>query len=83
MVEAQIAALVNTNVLSTGNANALTAKLDAAVSSLDRDNKKTGINQLKAFINQVNAFKKAGKLTNAVAQSLIDDANDAITLASL
>lgn len=78
LIEDRVTALVTANVLSCGNANALTTKLNAATSSLDRGNEKAGINQLRAFINQVNAFKNAGKLTNAIAHSLIDDADEAI-----
>jgi hypothetical protein len=74
----QVNNLVSSGILSSGNGNALTVKLDHAQASLNAGNVKEGVNQLSAFINQVNAFKKSGKLTAAQAQLLLDAANAAI-----
>jgi hypothetical protein len=67
--------LVAQGVLSQGNGNALTAKLQAAISSLNNGNASAACNQLQAFINQVQAFINSGKLTPAQGQALIDSAN--------
>ncbi len=73
--------LVNDGLLDSGNGNALTTKLDGALASLDEGNVAAGVNQLQAFINQVNALVNAGKLTAAQAQTLIDAATAAIVSA--
>jgi hypothetical protein len=74
----QVSALVSAGVLSSGNRNALTVKLISATASLNAGNSTTGVNQLNAFINQVAAFQKAGKLSSAQAQALINAGNLAI-----
>jgi hypothetical protein len=81
LIKDQITSLTTTNALAKTPAHALTVKLDAALDSLNRGNKTAGVNQLKAFINQVNALKKAGTLSATVASALIDGANHAILLA--
>src|SRR3990172_4568019 len=62
-------------VLNQGNANSLCVKLDNAKKSLANGNTSAGVNQIQAFINEVDAFRKAKKLTNAQADSLIASAN--------
>ncbi len=79
----QVNSLVVQNILNNGNGNALATKLNAATTSVNANNPKAAVNQLNAFINQVNAFKKAGKLSSSVAQSLIDYANEAISLTNM
>jgi hypothetical protein len=61
--------------LNQGNANALTAKLAAALSSLNKGHSTPACNQIQAFINQVNALVTGGTLTVAQGQALIDAAN--------
>jgi hypothetical protein len=78
----QVNAVVTSGALSSGNGNALTTKLNSAVTNLNGGYTTAGVNQLNAFINQVTAFQKNGKLTNDQAQSLISAANLAITAAS-
>jgi sugar lactone lactonase YvrE len=78
----QVNALVTGGALSSGNGSALTAKLNSATASLNAGNSAAGVNQLNAFLNQVNAFQKAGKLSNAQAQSLVSAANLAIAAAN-
>ncbi|HEX2680791.1 MAG TPA: hypothetical protein VHQ03_05810, partial [Candidatus Dormibacteraeota bacterium] len=59
-------------VLNDGQANALIVKLEHAIKSLTlKPNQPTGCNQLQAFVNQVNAFVKAGILTQAQADMLL------------
>jgi hypothetical protein len=78
----QITNLVNSGVLNSGQGNALTSKLNNAITNLNAGNTTTAINELNAFINQVNAFLNAGKLTTAQAQALIGAANQIIASAS-
>jgi hypothetical protein len=59
--------LAASGVLNQGNANALLAKLNAAA-----------INQLQAFINQVQALVQSRRLTAEQGQALIDAANHRI-----
>jgi hypothetical protein len=75
-----VAALVNAGVLNKGEGDALTAKLDAAIQQLDRGNTNAAINQLQAFINQVEALARSGRLTQAQSQPLINVANMLINL---
>ncbi len=64
--------------LSTGNANALTTKLNNALTKLSQGNITAGVNLMQAFINQVGAFAYSGKLSVAQADALIAAANAAI-----
>ena len=68
---ADVAALNDSGALNKGQANALTAKLEAAIQQLAKGNNTSAANQLQAFINQVNAFVKSGILSETDAQSLL------------
>ncbi len=70
--------LVTSGLLSAGNGNALSAKLQAAISELNVGNNIDAVNELKAFINQVNALMRAGRLPAGEGQNLIDAANQLI-----
>jgi hypothetical protein len=60
-------------VLNKGQANSLVVKLTHASDQLtNRPDKKTGCNQLNAFVNEVNAYVKAGILTQAQADALLN-----------
>jgi concanavalin A-like lectin/glucanase superfamily protein/FIMAH domain-containing protein len=69
--------LVTTAGLSSGNAGALTAKLDAALQQIANGNTTAAKNELNAFTNQVRALLNSRRLTSAQAQALIDAANAA------
>jgi hypothetical protein len=77
-LESIVTALVNTGVVLPAQGNSLQAKLDAALSAVDRGNAKAAAGSLGAFINQVNAFIQSGRLTAAQGESLIDQATAAI-----
>ena len=69
-----IAALINAvNALDLpqGLRRSLLAKLEAAAASVERGKPATAKNQLGAFINEVQAHKKSGKLPVPVANALI------------
>jgi hypothetical protein len=63
--------------LPKGLENSLVSKLEAALASLNRGNKKAAINQLQAFINEVNA-QRGKKITEQQATELIADAQQII-----
>jgi hypothetical protein len=60
------------------NGNSLTTKLDAALANLGGANTQAAINELKAFLNEVDTMVKTGRLPAAAAQPLLDGA-EAIT----
>jgi PKD repeat protein len=66
--------LVVTGVLSLGNANALGAKLRAALTQLAAGNPGAAANQLRAFINQVNGLVSGGRLPSDQGRALVDAA---------
>jgi hypothetical protein len=70
----QVYALIP-GTLNDGQGNALIAKLEVALQQLDRGNVATAINQLEAFVNQVNALIGGGTLPATEGKSLIDAAN--------
>jgi hypothetical protein len=75
-----VTVLQEDGALNGGNANALIAKLSAALASLNKGNTKPACNQIQAFINQVNSLVTLGTLTAAQGQALIDAANAAALL---
>ena len=58
--------------LNAGEKQSLIAKLDAAAASASRGDYKTASNQLDAFLNEVRADEKTGKLTTSEANNLTD-----------
>jgi len=78
LVVAQVEDLVEDEVLTPGTGSSLTNKLDAAERQLSRGNTNAATNSLRAFINQVNGFIKAGKLSPQMGQQLIDSVNGLI-----
>lgn len=59
--------LVGDGVLSAGQGNSLTVKLDAALRSLERGSTSAAIGQLGAFLNELKALVQSGRLTEAQA----------------
>ena len=53
-------------------------KLENAQESLDTGNTTAAAGQIGAFINQVNALRNSGKLTDAQADDLIEKAGNAL-----
>jgi hypothetical protein len=65
--------LVNSSNLPSGTQNSLDAKLNAAIAAFDRGDTTAGDNQLRAFINEVNA--QSGKTIDpALATIFVADA---------
>lgn len=63
--------------MNRGNMNSLLVKLDNVLKSINYD-KDNSINILNAFINEANALKNGGKLTEAQAGELINSAKEII-----
>jgi hypothetical protein len=71
-VIATINGLNAAGVLNNGQANSLIVKLNHAITSLtSKPDQPTACNQLQAFVNEVNAYVKAGILTPAEADLLL------------
>jgi len=66
--------------LNRGQKRALIAKLKNALRSLDQGKKRPAINQLKAFVNNVEALIRSGRLSPDDGQQLINDANAIIEI---
>ena len=62
--------LVSGGTLNNGEGNSLDSSLDAAVRSMDRGNANAARNQLRAFINKVEAMEQSGRLTPQQAGDL-------------
>ncbi len=63
--------LLETGILTGGQANGLIDKLTAAITSLNLGNRRSTCGQMKAFVNQVNAFMNSGTLSPAQGQALL------------
>ncbi|MCK5316178.1 MAG: DUF3372 domain-containing protein, partial [Anaerolineales bacterium] len=70
----EVEVLVEAGSLNEGQGNALIAKLETAIKNLDKGKAKTALNNLNAFINQVQDFIEEGVLTQEEGQSLIEAA---------
>ena len=64
--------------LNLGQAKSLASKLFGALFKLNWGHPQAAVNQLNAFVNQVEGFVNAGILSPEVGQDLIDSANDLI-----
>jgi len=67
--------LAAAGAINGGQANALTTKLDRALDRIDRGQTKGAINDMWAFVNQVEAWIRAGVLTQEEGQPLLDMAD--------
>ncbi len=65
--------------LNAGQKNSLTSKLDAAQQSLAKGNDTAAINQLNAFVHEVRALKRSGRLDATTADGLIAQAQAIIS----
>jgi len=71
--------LVTENLLSQGQGDGLMNKLTAAIQSLNGGRANGACSQLSAFVSQVNAFIKAGKVSEETGQGLTDTAESVRT----
>jgi hypothetical protein len=66
--------------LAANDANPLITKLQAAIASLERLNGNSATGQLGAFLNQLDAFAKTGKISEANAEDLAEMVGDVLDL---
>ena len=57
--------------LAIPSAGGLSAKIDAILAALEAGNERAALGLLRAFINEVEAKRRAGELTNAEADALV------------
>ena len=67
----EVQAFAENGSLVQGAANSLTAKLEASSQMAENGNTIAAVNQLRAFINSLQAIVRSGRLTEAQAMSLI------------
>ncbi|UCH88022.1 MAG: HAF repeat-containing protein [Thermoplasmata archaeon] len=77
-IREEIDEIISTGDLGANEANAFNGPLTGAEHQIEKDNTAAAINGFNAFINQVEAFNKAGKISNEDAATLIGMANEAI-----
>ncbi len=68
--QAIVAQLLAAGKINSGNANALSSKLDAATASFERGQTGTGVNQLESLLNSLDAMVRSGRLSAADAAAL-------------
>jgi hypothetical protein len=73
-----VESLVAQEALNAGEGNSLSAKLRNAAQQIYQGNTTPAINQLLAFIDQVQALIRSRRLSPAEGQQLIDQANSII-----
>lgn len=66
--------LVASDALNQGQGDALAAILSQAANRLEEGNAEAAANEVRGFINQVNALVRAGTLSSSQSQALIDQA---------
>jgi uncharacterized membrane protein len=69
-----VGGLAQTGAINRGEANALDAKLAAALVQCEHGNENAGRSQLEAFINHVRALMRAGQIDATTGQALIAEA---------
>ena len=69
--------------LNRGQINSLLSKLEAASRSLARGNETAARNQIQAFVNEVEAMARSGRMDSTLAAELIAWANGLVAGASL
>ncbi len=73
-----VQSLVTTGTLSEGQGQGLQAKLDAALAQLGQNNEPVAVNQLEAFIQEVQALMAGSQLSPTEGQKLIEAAQKII-----
>lgn len=81
-LSAHLQALVEAGELGAGNANSLNRKLMAAARSLEAGRARTAAHQIRAFMHEVEALVRSGRLSREKGESLLEGARallDALT----
>src|SRR2546428_1898678 len=74
--------LVTNGALNDGQGNALAVKLQGALEKLADGETAPAMNKLGAFINQIDAFRDGGILSDGRSASLLEIARDVVNRAS-
>ncbi len=74
LIGVQVNDYITSGILSSGVGNALTVKLNEAVNQINNNHIIPAINRLNAFINQVEALIRTGRLNSEQGFALIDPA---------
>jgi len=77
-----VARLVTNGVLNEGQGRALAVKLEGALDRLSAGENEAAMNKVAAFINQVDAFRNAGILSEEQSASLLVIAQDVVARAT-
>jgi hypothetical protein len=77
----ELEGLVEAGMLNGGNANSLKRKLMAAARSLEAGRMQAAANQIRAFMLEVEALMRSGRLSEEQGQWLLEDSN--VLLATL
>lgn len=75
----QVSGVAIANDLNQGERTSLVTKVLAAIASVERDHDKTAANNLGAFIHEVEAMERSGRLTPGDADALINSADAIIS----
>jgi len=67
---AMVGQLATAGKINRGNANSLIVKLEAAQASFARGNNTAAVNQLEAFLHELDAMERSGRLSAADAAAL-------------
>jgi len=81
-LQRHVARLVENGVLNDGQGNALAVKLQGALEKLADGEIAPAMNKLGAFINQIEAFRDGGILSDGRSASLLEIARDVVNRAS-
>ena len=79
-VIAFIQGLVDAGDMAANNANPLINKLETAIASLEKLNGNPAVNKLEAFLNQLEAAAKTGKISSEDAEKIVEMVEDIIDL---
>ncbi len=77
---AAVAALIESGDLNRGQGNALTKKLEGIARKIEEGQTETAINRIGAFVNQVEAFGRTGRISEADADNLLELASVLVAL---
>ena len=77
-IMAKVTDMARAGTLSSGEASALNATLRAALAQLSAGNETAAVNQLEAFVEQVQALVRSGRLSAADGNGLVAAANRVI-----
>ncbi len=81
-VEGLVQGLIDGGKVNNGNGKSLLSKLDGAIAALQNGQTNAGVNKLGAFLNELNAMVRSGRLSAADAAPLQDLVNRIIAAAT-